>query len=172
MNRPGTLRSKASALHALDEEAALGKLDRVSFIKKASSLLQISPDDIEQQFFHSSDINKELIDFILKVRKKYKVSLLSNIGGDMMDGFFTATQLKQLFNDVILSGNIKLAKPDPEIFKLACKRLDVDPEETVMVDDIQGNVNAAKTLGMQGICYKDFKHFKQEWDYLSRIDFK
>lgn len=162
MSHPKILEAKAKTLHRLDEQAARGKLTKKKFIKKASILLNKSPQEIEQQFFQRHSINQALIKFVLKARNKYKTALLSNIGGDMMDGFFTPEEREQLFDTVILSGNEKFAKPDKEIFRLACERLGVSLHEAIMIDDIQDYCDVAKNLGMQSLCFKDFEQFQKE----------
>jgi len=162
MRDPQTTPEKAKTLHALDEGAARGKLTKNEFIQKASELLNKIPQEVELQFFQRHDNNQKLIDFIKKARIKYKTALLSNIGGDMMDGFFTPEESEQLFDVQILSGNEKFAKPDKEIFTLVCKRLGVSPDEAVMTDDMQDNCDVAKYLGMQAICYKNFEQFQNE----------
>src|SRR5258706_6510385 len=139
MRNPQTPPEKAEALHTLDEQAARGKLTKSGFIKQAASLLHKSSKDTEIQFFQRHDNNQKLIDCIINARSNYKTALLSNIGGDMTDGFFTPEEREQLFDIVILSGNEKFAKPDKEFFTLACERLGVLPQEAIMIDDIQGN---------------------------------
>ena len=99
-------------------------------------------------------------------RSRYKTELLSNIGGDMMDGFFTPQEREELFDVVIFSGNEKFAKPDKEFFALACERLGVIPQEAIMIDDVEHNCDAAKSIGMQAICYKDFEQFEREINLL------
>ena len=49
--------------------------------------------------------------------------------------------------------------PNPEIYKLAAKRLAVKPEECIFIDDMLKNVQAAESTGMKGIVYKDFADF-------------
>ena len=159
-------RDKAETLHLYDEQAARGKLTKKDFIQQAAILLNKPEPEIEVQFFQRHTNNQELINFIRKVRGTYKTALLSNIGADMMDGFFTLEEQKQLFDVVIFSGNEKFAKPDKEFFALACERLDVQPEETIMVDDLQHNCDAAKSIGMRAICYKNFEQFQNEINLL------
>lgn len=153
---------KAKALHNLDEQAARGKLTKNAFVEQAAILLNKSSEEIKNQFFQRHNTNQELVNFIISKRSKYKTALLSNIGGDMMDGFFTLEEHKQLFDVVVLSGNEKFAKPDKEIFALVCERLGVSPQKAIMIDDVQSNCDAAKSLGMQTICYKDFDQFQHE----------
>jgi len=162
MREPQNIPEKAQSLHALDEQASRGKLTKAGFIRQAAVLLNRSPQEIEIQFFQRHNTNQELTDFIKNVRSKYKTALLSNIGGDMMDGFFTPEEFEQLFDIVIFSGNEKFAKPDEEFFALACKRLGFTPQEAVMIDDVEGNCEAAKKIGMQAVCYKDFEQFYRE----------
>lgn len=162
MRDPKTLTENAEALHTLDEQAARGKLTKIKFIEQAAALLHKSPKDIETQFFQRHNNNQRLIDFVINLREKYKTALLSNIGGDMMDGFLTTAEREQLFDVVIFSGNEKFAKPDKEIFAITCKRLGILPQETIMVDDVQGNCDVAKGIGMKAIQYKDFEQFQKE----------
>ena len=56
-----------------------------------------------------------------------------------------------LVDDVILSGDVEMAKPGAEIYLLAASRLGVDPGEFVFVDDLEVNVRAAVAVGMVGV---------------------
>jgi putative hydrolase of the HAD superfamily len=162
MRDPATLPEKAKALHALDKQAAVGALDRQGFVTQAASLLGISESESEQRFFHGSERNEPLVELVQKLRKTYRIGMLSNIGGDMMDGFFSAEERERLFDTVILSGDVKLAKPDRAIFELACKQLGVELHEAVMIDDMQTTCDTVKTYGMESVCYKDFEQFQAE----------
>ena len=166
MRNPHSPPDKAEKLHSYDEQAARGQLTKSEFIKNAALLLDKTEKETESQFFQRHNNNDQLVDFIKKARNKYKTALLSNIGGDMMDGFFTQTERKELFDVVIFSGNETFAKPDKEFFALACKRLGISPYEAIMIDDLQHNCDAAKSIGMQAICYKDFKQFQKELNTL------
>ena len=49
--------------------------------------------------------------------------------------------------DIAVSGAEKIAKPDPAIFALACRRADLTPGELLFVDDVAANIAAARALG-------------------------
>jgi 2-haloacid dehalogenase len=51
------------------------------------------------------------------------------------------------FDGVLLSGEVGVAKPDPEIFEELCRRFELRPESTVFIDDRAVNVDAARALG-------------------------
>ena len=52
-----------------------------------------------------------------------------------------------MLEDVLVSGQVGLAKPDPRIFRLAVERFGLDPAETLFTDDVEGNVAAARADG-------------------------
>ena len=56
---------------------------------------------------------------------------------------------------VVVSGEVGLAKPDPEFFGVLLERYDVDPRRTVFVDDNIGHVEAARRLGFDGVVFVD-----------------
>lgn len=162
MRDPATPPDKAEALHDLDKQAARGTLSKQSFAEQASALLSIAPEAAEQRFFQSKGRDERLVALVKELRQQYKIGLLSNIGADMMDGFFAPTEREELFDVAILSGEVKMAKPDKEIFELACQRLGVELNEAVMIDDQQSTCDIVKTYGMQSICYKDFEQCVRE----------
>ena len=162
MRDPITSPEKAEALHNLDKQAARGVLDKQGFVEQASALLGITPEAAEQRFFQSKGRDERLVDLVQQLRQHYKIGLLSNIGADMMDGFFSPSERAELFDAAILSGEVKMAKPDREIFELACHRLGVKLNEAVMIDDQQSTCDIVKTYGMQSICYKDFDQMLSE----------
>jgi HAD superfamily hydrolase (TIGR01549 family) len=153
---------KAKALHSLDEQAARGTLGKNSFVTQAARLLHITEDESEQRFFHSNERNEQLVALVKELRGSYKIAMLSNIGGDMMDGFFLPEERRQLFDIAILSGDLKMAKPDRAIFEYTCERLGVGLDEVVMIDDMQTTCDIVKTFGMRSICYKNFEQCKAE----------
>jgi putative hydrolase of the HAD superfamily len=63
----------------------------------------------------------------------------------------TAAQVREamaLFDFVIESSVVGLRKPDPRIYELACERLEVEPAETVFIDDLGINLKPARAMGM------------------------
>jgi len=56
-----------------------------------------------------------------------------------------------LFDDVVVSGEVGLVKPDPRIYALAIERCRLDPARTVFVDDQPANVEAARAQGFHAL---------------------
>ena len=76
-----------------------------------------------------------------------RTALLSNAdgGGPRPAGW------ADLFDAVVLSGEVGLAKPDERIYHLVARRLGLVPAECVFVDDLPGNVRCAVAAGMVGV---------------------
>jgi 2-haloacid dehalogenase len=54
---------------------------------------------------------------------------------------------------VVVSSEVGITKPDPEIFRTLCTRFGVAPDECVFIDDVEQNVTAARSLGFHGIVF-------------------
>lgn len=72
----------------------------------------------------------------------------------------------ELFDAVVISGEVGLRKPQPEIYALAASRLDVTAAECVFVDDLRPNVRGAVAAGMLGIHHVDAEHTVSELEAL------
>jgi len=55
------------------------------------------------------------------------------------------------FEDVIVSGEHGIVKPDPRIFELAISRCRLDPAKTAFIDDVAANVEAGRACGLHAI---------------------
>ena len=92
--------------------------------------------------------------------KGYSLYVLSNTNPVMynhwIDNNFRndGKSINDYFDGIVVSYQEKTCKPDPEIFKRVTTRYDLKPEETLMLDDSQANVEAAKSIGLQAIRIK------------------
>jgi putative hydrolase of the HAD superfamily len=59
------------------------------------------------------------------------------------------------FDDLVISAEVGLRKPDPQIYRLAAERLGVAPEACLFVDDLKANIAAAEAVGMTGVLHVD-----------------
>ncbi|MFV2142970.1 HAD family hydrolase [Isoptericola sp. G70] len=76
---------------------------------------------------------------------------LTNWAADTFHHAVPAAPAIGRLGDVVVSGLVGVAKPDPAIFRLAAGRFAVDPGRTVFVDDTARNVEAARTVGFQAV---------------------
>ena len=59
----------------------------------------------------------------------------------------------EYFTDTLISADVRLVKPQPEVYETAIRKFDVIPEECVFIDDNLLNVEAAQNAGMHGIVF-------------------
>jgi HAD superfamily hydrolase (TIGR01549 family) len=84
--------------------------------------------------------------------------MLTNVSKETLLRFFTTDELQNMFDDVVISSEVGLVKPDPEIFALAARRLALRPEECIFIDDTAINCLAAAQSGIQAVAYLGNKH--------------
>lgn len=63
--------------------------------------------------------------------------------------------LEELFDAVVISAEVRLHKPQPEIYRLAAERIAEPPERCVFVDDLRENCAGAEAVGMTAILHRD-----------------
>ncbi len=108
--------------------------------------------------------NEELLAYSQELRAKYKIGVLSNCRAGLFEDFFNDIERQQLFDTVVVSSEVGMAKPQPEIFYLVCKRLGIKPNEAILVDDTPMHCEAAASIGMHGLVYQSNQQIKHEID--------
>lgn len=155
------IQSKVRDVHSAYQRGFINYQDFKSQVGQVAGLEQAVIDDIFV-FGRTYQKNIDLLRLIKQLRSSYKIGILSNVGSGWVRDEFLKPQEVGLFDDMVLSFEVGLAKPDQEIFQLACKRLGVMPKNALFVDDYDEYCRAAKDVGMQAILYKDFIQFKQQ----------
>ncbi|WP_086828432.1 HAD-IA family hydrolase [Allokutzneria sp. NRRL B-24872] len=90
-----------------------------------------------------------LLDVLRQARRHgLRTALLSNADGP---GPAPDSAFGSLFDVMVLSGEVGIAKPDERIYRLVADRLGVETERCVFVDDLAGNVRGAAAAGMVGV---------------------
>jgi putative hydrolase of the HAD superfamily len=87
---------------------------------------------------------------------------LSNISARNFDYLRERHEFWGVFRGIVISADLKLMKPEPEIFAYLLHRYGLSPAETVFVDDNPPNVRAAQALGMQGILFRNARQCAAE----------
>jgi putative hydrolase of the HAD superfamily len=81
----------------------------------------------------------------------FRTGLISNsMGGASYD----RALFPELFDGVVISGEVGLHKPQPEIFLMGAERTGVAPEQCVFVDDLRENCEGAEAVGMTAVLHR------------------
>lgn len=105
---------------------------------------------IRDEFFAGDVIDRELLDFLRSLRSKRRTGLISNAWDDQRE-FIVKKKFDDAFDKMIISAEVKVAKPSARIYRIALKQLEVSPSEAVFVDDFYENIEACEKLGIKGI---------------------
>jgi epoxide hydrolase-like predicted phosphatase len=81
-----------------------------------------------------------------------KTGLLSNSWGTR---HYDRALLAELFDGIVISGEVGMRKPTPEIYTLAAQTVGLEPDQCVFVDDLRFNLDPAAELGMTTILHRD-----------------
>ena len=93
-------------------------------------------------------------------------ALLSNAWDDLRQTLHGRWNIDGLFDELIISAEVKMVKPDPRIFRLAVEKLGIQPFEAVFIDDVGENVDAASKEGLLSI---RFRNTQQTLDELNEV---
>lgn len=107
--------------------------------------------DFEEQFWAGDTLDGELVDFIRALRPSIKTALLSNAWDELRDTLQRRWKILDIFDEVAISAELKMKKPEAEIYEWIANRLGVVPEEAVFVDDMERNIEAAQAAGLKGV---------------------
>lgn len=104
------------------------------------------------RMFDGLEPDHAMADLVGKARAAgIRTALLSNSFG--ME--YPREDWDRLFDVTVISGEVRLRKPDAAIYRMTCDQLGVEPGEAVFVDDMSPNVDAAEALGMAGVVHVD-----------------
>ena len=82
----------------------------------------------------------------------YSLYLLSNASA-RQPSYWSNIPGSQYFSGTLISANVKLVKPQPEIYRLLCEKYSLKPEECYFVDDVPINIEGAHFIGMPGFIF-------------------
>ena len=85
----------------------------------------------------------------------HRVLGLSNFSAETFPLCRAAYPVFERFDDIVVSGEHGIGKPQPEIYHLLCERNGIEPAEAVFFDDSPGNVTAAHAVGMGAHLFVD-----------------
>lgn len=99
------------------------------------------------------EIPRHRLEALRQLRNRYRIYMLSNTNAIMWNSKIAENfrqeglTVNDYFDGIITSFEVKAVKPDRKIFECVINRLGIDPAETLFLDDAQGNLDSAATLG-------------------------
>lgn len=123
-----------------------GKLPEEEFEPQFAAMLGVNPAHLIDRMFAGSVPDKPMVAAVLNARRQgVRTGLISNSWGTRR---YDGAQLAELFDGVVISGEVGIRKPAPEIYRLGAERIGLEPSPCVYVDDLSFNLGPAAELGM------------------------
>lgn len=98
------------------------------------------------------------IQLIRSLRPRYKTQILSNADASLRDKL-RRIEVHDLFDDIVVSAEVRMVKPELRIYALAAERIGLAPEDCLFIDDLETNVQAAREAGMTALHFRvDLNH--------------
>ena len=132
-----------------DRQAWLGEAHRLLEAKVGRQLPRL-----HEAWRAAQHLIAENVSLVRALRPAYRIGILSNADRSLRERLRDGLGIHDLFDAMVGSAEVGMAKPEPAIYRLAAERLGVPAEACVFIDDYELNVAAAAEVGMRGICYR------------------
>ncbi len=110
---------------------------------------------LRRQMNSKRRLNKPLVDLLSDLQINYQTAILSNAGDQSRELMVNQLHLDRFVEEIIISAEEGLIKPDPKLYQLALDRLGASPPTTIFIDDLQENVTVAGAMGMHAVHHTD-----------------
>ncbi|MFH0807758.1 MAG: HAD family phosphatase [Elusimicrobiota bacterium] len=140
-----------------------GRISEQTFYQTVCSKLsiKISFPQFKEIFSDIFTPNASIDKLVKKLKGKYKLCILSNVGKTHFEYLQKRYPIMNIFDSYYLSYKLHAMKPETRIFNAVLKGEKVKPGECVYTDDIERNVLKAKKLGINAIQFKSANQFKK-----------
>lgn len=122
----------------------------------------VDPDQLSVRMQRGLRRDDDTVRLIEELRAaRVPIALVSNaFGRDCYAGF----DFNALADVVVISSEVGIRKPSRRIYAIACERLRVTPEQAIMIDDLQQNLDGAARLGIAGVLHTDASDTRKQLD--------
>jgi putative hydrolase of the HAD superfamily len=151
--------------HAFDE----GKLTGLEFWEKLprEAGLNLPPGTVEELNLLDARMwttqNRVMLDWQLRLKQRgILTAILSNMGDNVLANMKREFDWLPRFDVLVWSFQLRMAKPDPAIYRHVLNELGTQPEETLFLDDKLVNVEAAQALGIKAIQFSNVDNLRAD----------
>jgi putative hydrolase of the HAD superfamily len=129
-----------------------GALPEEAFEAQFAPLLGVAAPGLIDRLFAGSAPDEQMLEAVRRVRAAgIRTGLISNSWGTRR---YPRDLFGELFDGVVISAEVGIRKPSPEIYRLGAERIGVEPPACVFVDDLPFNLSPAAELGMATVHHR------------------
>jgi len=143
-----------------------GKISRAKALKIISKNVKVSVRKLEKivlkAYKKNFKQNKQLFKKAFELKNKgYKIAVLSD-QWHLSKEALMPPRLYKKFDEVVVSCDVGVRKPNPKIYKIILKKLKLPAKQTLFIDNQEWNIKPAKKLGMKTILFKNNEQLFKE----------
>jgi putative hydrolase of the HAD superfamily len=141
-----------------------GALPEEDFEVQFAPYLGVAASGLIDRMFAGSGPDERMLDAVRQARAgRIHTGLVSNSWGTRR---YPRELLAELFDGVVISGEVGIRKPSPEIYRLGAERIGLEPAACVFVDDLPFNLSPAAELGMATVHHRSAEETIDELERL------
>ena len=151
----------AAAMARVDPDRGIGtgRLSEAAYRRRFARQLGLSSAQSDEFIadmwrWYCGELDTELTDYAASLRPRFRTAILSNSADGARREEQARYSFAELFDLIIYSHEVGLAKPDLRIYALLCAELNASPDEVVFLDDVPQNVEAACQFGIHGLLHR------------------
>lgn len=156
------IESESNFFKDMSDAADRGKISTREYSQKLAKKVGITSNNVWKEISNKIKINDELLSLIEKLKKKYKIGLLSNYNHVWLNELISKYELEKYFDSQVVSSIYKVAKPEKKIYQISLDLLKIKPEEAIFFDDRQINVNGGKNAGINSFLFTNNQKFVED----------
>jgi putative hydrolase of the HAD superfamily len=139
---------------------SLGECTEEEVHQEMAKRLNMRQEQIEEYMremwdWYCGRLNVPMAEFFRSLRPRYQTAILSNSFVGARREEMRRYHFDEMCDLIIYSHEEGIAKPDPRIFELTCKRLGVEPAQMLFLDNHEPHIAAARALGIHAIHFRE-----------------
>ncbi len=165
------LEAELNPIHALER----GQLAVPDFERRLAAVLRrrdggpVEPEGLIERMFAHFEHQPQMSALVRRARDAgIRTALLSNSWGNS----YPRHTWDGMFDAIVISGEVGLRKPEPDIYHYAADAIGLPPGDCVFVDDMPLNVTGAQAVGMVAIHHTEYDGTRRELEALFGLDLR
>ena len=156
------IEDKDNFFNYISDAADRGKISTQEYSQELAKKVGITIDEVWVQISNKIKINNGLLDLISKLKKDYKIGLLSNYNHVWLNELIFKYELEKYFDSLVISSLHKVPKPQKKIYEISLNLLGIKPDEAIFFDDRQINIDGGKDAGIKSFLFTTNEKFIED----------
>ncbi|HZO77781.1 MAG TPA: HAD family phosphatase [Solirubrobacteraceae bacterium] len=142
-------------------ELETGRMSEARFLELLSSQLssqlgrEVALHGFGERYFEHLHPNEQMIGYMRDLRARgYKLAICTNNVREWEQLWRAKLPVDEIFDVVVDSAFVGTRKPERRIYEMTLELLEVNPEVALLIDDIEGNCDAARELGIEAVWFR------------------